>query len=206
MDAKRKAESLLVIALVVAAATSPVLVASGHEKATPTCLTEYSKLCGKGEKKNATCTAMVDKACSTEATSVTFIERLFTELAEVGEKKEEVFNLETSGGQDALKESVDKHGGCPGDKTVKDYSTQCGADCDKACMDPTCTDHCYVDCPYMAARFGYIMATPANKKAIEQDMDCFKHCAKEKDSSDNKCRNTCKLISSTPTPAPAKSA
>ncbi|KAI5006290.1 hypothetical protein ZWY2020_033533 [Hordeum vulgare] len=87
MDAKRKAESLLVITLVVAAATSPMLVSSGHEKATPTCLTEYSKLCGKGEKKDVTCTTMVDKACSTEATSVTFIKHLFTELVEVGEKK-----------------------------------------------------------------------------------------------------------------------
>nr|BAK06927.1 predicted protein [Hordeum vulgare subsp. vulgare] len=199
MAAKRKAGSLLVVILVVAVATSCVPVAFGNEKAAPTCLTEYSKLCGKGEKKDVACTAMVDKACGTEATSVTFIERLFTELAEVGEKKEEVFNIQTSGGQDALKESVDKHGGCPGNKTVKDYATQCGADCDKACMEPTCTDHCYLDCPYMAARFGYIMATPANKKAIEQDMDCFKRCSKEKDSSDNKCRDTCKLISSTPT-------
>ncbi|XP_044452278.1 uncharacterized protein [Triticum aestivum] len=150
MAAKREASvagQLLVVALVV------VPVARGEAKAA--CLSEYSKLCGKDEKKDA--------ACATEANSVAFIERLFAELATVGQKKRESNTQPTSGGQDALNGSVDKHGGCPGNKTVYAFSSHCAVDCDMACKDPTCSDRCYIDCPYTAARFGYIMATPANK-------------------------------------------
>ncbi|XBI51029.1 hypothetical protein VPH35_033609 [Triticum aestivum] len=196
MAAKREASvagQLLVVALVVVAAPSSVPVARGEAKAA--CLSEYSKLCGKDEKKDAACATMVDKACGTEANSVAFIERLFAELATVGQKKRESNTQPTSGGQDALNGSVDKHGGCPGNKTVYAFSSHCAVDCDMACKDPACSDRCYIDCPYTAARFGYIMATPANKKAIGEDMDCFKRCAKEKDATNDKCLVSCKLIS-----------
>ncbi|KAF7012934.1 unnamed protein product [Triticum aestivum] len=139
---------------------------------------------------------MVDKACGgteKEASSVAHIEHLFAELSSVGQKVLQFNMLSTSGGQDALKESVDKHGGCPGNKTVYLYSAQCSADCNEAC-----SNHCDMDCPYIAARFGYIMATPANKKAIDQDMECFKRCSKEKDATNDKCRVACKLAASLP--------
>nr|BAK04465.1 predicted protein [Hordeum vulgare subsp. vulgare] len=199
------AGQLLAVALVVvAAASSSAPVAGGDAKAAPACLNEYSKLCGKDDKKDAACASMVDKACGTEASSVAFIERLFAELATVGQKKRESNTQATSGGQDALNGSIDKHGGCPGNKTVYTFSSQCAVDCDTACTDPTCSDRCYIDCPYIAARFGYIMATPANKKAIGEDMDCFKRCAKEKDATNDKCLVACKLLPSSLAPTPAK--
>lgn len=100
------AEQLLVVALMVVASASSVPVARGDAKASPNCLGEYSKLCGKDEKKEAACATMVDKACGTEASSVAFIERLFAELATVGQKKRASNTQATSGGQDALNGSI----------------------------------------------------------------------------------------------------
>ncbi|KAE8791070.1 hypothetical protein D1007_34511 [Hordeum vulgare] len=201
MAAKQNASivrPLLIATLLVAAVASSVPVARGEEKAPPTCFSEYSKLCGKGEKKDAACTTMVEKACGTEASSVAKIEHLFVEFSSIGQKVSNFNGLTTSGGQDVLKESVDKHGGCPGNTTTYVYSAQCNRDCNEACSDGACSNHCYMDCPYMAARFCYIIATPANKKAIEEDMECFKQCSK--DGTNDKCRAACKLSCSPPAP------
>ncbi|XBH95381.1 hypothetical protein VPH35_085947 [Triticum aestivum] len=174
MAAERKTSvvgSFLAVTLVVlvVVATSSMPVVRGDEKSA--CLGDYSKLCGK----DPACTTMVETACCDDADSVKFIKGMFDELATVGGDNNDFASTAWPWGHAALRAAVDEHGACPGNKT-----------------DPSCTDDAHIECYRTASRFCYSKATPTDKKAIQQNLECFKSCCAKKNNSEE-CRKVCIL-------------
>ncbi|XBJ06390.1 hypothetical protein VPH35_025021 [Triticum aestivum] len=165
------AGSFLAVTLVVVA-TSSMPVVRGDDKSA--CVGEYSKLCGK----DPACTTMVETTCRDDADSVKASKGMFDELAKPW-------------GHAALRAAVDEHGACPGNKTVGEFAGEhCIADLGAACKDPSCTDGAHIECDRTASTFCYIKATPADKNAIQQNLDCFKGCCEQK-STGEECRKVC---------------
>uniref|UniRef100_M8BSC7 Uncharacterized protein n=1 Tax=Aegilops tauschii TaxID=37682 RepID=M8BSC7_AEGTA len=191
-EANAGGSSLAVTLVVVVVAASSMPVVKGDDKSA--CVGEYSKLCGK---KDPACTAMVETTCHDDADSVKAIKGMFDELAKVGGDDYGLASTARPWGHVALGDAVDEHGACPGNKTVSEFAGEhCIPDLDAACKDPSCSDGAYIECGSAASRFCYIKATPANKKAIQQNLDCFKSCCAQKKSED--CRNQCILNKSSP--------
>ncbi|KAF6998168.1 hypothetical protein CFC21_014311 [Triticum aestivum] len=189
---------VMVAVVVVMVATSSMPVARGQDlekdDASTSCPGEYSKLCGE----DPACTAMVETACRTDADSVESIKGMFAELAKVGGDSKGFAFTEWPWGHVALCAAVNEHGACPGNKTVEKFADEhCINDLSVTCLDPICHDGARVECYRTASRFCYIKANPADKKAIQQNLDCFKSCCAEKKKSEE-CRKECILNKSSP--------
>ncbi|KAF7005578.1 hypothetical protein CFC21_020693 [Triticum aestivum] len=187
----------VVVVVPVATSSMPVPVAREEDKddASTSCQGEYSKLCGK----DPACTAMVETACRTDAVSVESIKGTFAELAKVGGDSKGFAFTEWPWGHVALCAAVDEHGACPGNKTVEEFAGEhCINDLSVTCLDPICHDGARVECYRTASRFCYIKATPADKKAIEEKLKCFKGCCAEKKKKSEECRKECILNKSPP--------
>ncbi|KAF7012819.1 unnamed protein product [Triticum aestivum] len=189
---------MVAVVLVVVVATSSMPVARGEDlekdDASTSCPGEYSKLCGK----DPTCIAMVETACRTDADSVESIKGMFAELAKVGGDSKGFAFTEWPWGHVALCAAVNEHGACPGNKTVEELAGEhCINDLSVTCLDPICHDGARVECYRTAARFCYIKATPADKKAIEEKLKCFKGCCAQKKKGEE-CRKECILKKSPP--------
>ncbi|KAM3393725.1 hypothetical protein ACQJBY_014452 [Aegilops geniculata] len=187
------------VVVVVAVATSSMPMARGQDlekdDASTSCPGDYSKLCGK----DPACTAMVDTACRTEDDAVESIKGMFAELAKVGGDSKGFAFTEWPWGHVALCAAVNEHGACPGNKTVQEFAGEhCVNDLSVTCLDPICHDGARVECYRTASRFCYIKATPADKKAIEQNLGCFKSCCAEKKKKGEECRKECILNKSSP--------
>ncbi|XBI97330.1 hypothetical protein VPH35_017713 [Triticum aestivum] len=171
--------AVTLVVVVVAASSMPVV--KGDDKSA--CVGEYSKLCGN---KDPACTTMVETTCHDDADSVKAIKGMFDELAKVGGDNYDYASTAMSWGHVALGHAVDEHGACPGNKTVGDFAGEhCIPDLDAACKDPSCSDGAYIECGGAASRFCYIKATPADKKAIQQNLKCFKECLAQKKKSED---------------------
>uniref|UniRef100_M8BG82 Uncharacterized protein n=1 Tax=Aegilops tauschii TaxID=37682 RepID=M8BG82_AEGTA len=150
-----------------------------------TCRTEADR----GKSIKGMFAKLAKTTCRTDADSVKSIKGMFAKLAKVsGDSKGFAFT-EWPCGHVALCAAVNEHGACPGNKTVKEFPDEhCINDLSMTCLDPICHDGASIECYRTAARFCYIKATPANKKAIEENLKCFNDCCVQKKKSEE-CRN-----------------
>ncbi|EMS57777.1 hypothetical protein TRIUR3_13603 [Triticum urartu] len=131
---------------------------------------------------------MVETACRDNGESVESIKGMFSALSIVGGDNYDFASTAWPWGHAALCAAVNEHGGCPGNKTVRQFAGEhCMKDLDAACKDPTCADGAHIECYGTASRFCYIKATTADQDAIYANMDCFVSCCDKKKTSEE-CR------------------